>query len=75
MTKDAYPGLFHFIHKRMANISFPASKQQLLAAVGTAPVNVDWEKKVPLSVFIDPIKVEEFSCAADFYCALIAALA
>ena len=31
MTKDAYPALFHYIHKAMALVDFPCTKAELLA--------------------------------------------
>ena len=72
MTKDAYPALFHFIHKQMVDINYPVSKAEVLAAVGNRSVNVEWDKAISLETLITPINQEMFSCAADFYCALIA---
>lgn len=72
MTKDAYPALFHFIHKRMADIAYPATKGGILTLAGERLVNIEWDKTVPLRIFIEPIAKQQFSCAADFYCALIA---
>ena len=72
MTKDAYPALFHFIHKQMSDINYPASKADVLTAVGNRSVNVEWDQTVSLENLIAPINQEMFSCAADFYCALIA---
>lgn len=74
MTKDAYPALFHFIHRQMVDIRYPASKQEILDKAGDRPVNIDWDKSVPLRIFIDPIERGHFSCAADFYCCMIASL-
>ncbi len=74
MTKDAYPALFHYIHRAMADVEFPASKLDILLKVGNRPVYVDWDKTLPLSTFIKPIPGGDFSCAADFYCRLIAAM-
>lgn len=72
MTKDAYPALFHFIHKNMADITFPAKKEDILETAGDRPVNIEWDQAVPLRIFVEPIAKKKFSCAADFYCALIA---
>ena len=74
MTKDAYPALFHYIHKQIADVDFPVSKARLLEIIGDRQVYVDWNAQVPLRSFVDPIPQQEFSCAADFYCMLIAAL-
>lgn len=72
MTKDTYPGLFHFIHKSIADVAFPATKRHILEVAGERPVFVDWEQTVPLRRFVEPIGLESFSSAADFYSALIA---
>ena len=74
MTKDAYPALFHSIHKAMVKVRYPATKAEVLALAGEAQVHVDWEKTVPLKEFVAPIPQNAFSCAADCYCALIASL-
>lgn len=74
MTKDAYPALFHYIHRAMADVEFPIEKEALLRQTGDRPVHADWNKTLPLRTFIEPINSDCFSCAADFYCRLIAAL-
>ena len=74
MTKDAYPALFHYIHKQIADVDFPVSKARLLEIIGDRQVYVDWNTQLPLRSFVEPIPQQEFSCAADFYCMLIAAL-
>lgn len=72
MTKDAYPALFHFLHRQMADVSFPTTKETLLRVVGDRNVNTDWNTSVSMKVFIEPIIKGSFTCAADFYSALIA---
>lgn len=74
MTKEAYPALFHYIHRAMSDVEFPVEKEALLCRTGDRPVQVDWDKTLPLRSFIEPINSDSFSCAADFYCRLIAAL-
>ena len=74
MTKDAYPALFHYIHKQIADIEYPISKKDMLKQIGDREVFVDWEQSVPLKNFIEPIPQEKFTCAADFYCMMIAAM-
>jgi hypothetical protein len=72
MTKDAYPAMFHFIHKNMADIDYPTTKQDILDKVGERQICIEWDQSVPLKVFVAPIGLEHFSCAAEFYCAMIA---
>jgi hypothetical protein len=74
MTKDSYPGLFHNIHRAMNAVSFPIEKTELLHRVGELEIRVDWEKSASMRALIEPIEQGVFSCAADFYCALIARL-
>ena len=74
MTKPSYPALFHYIQKALADVAYPVTKQEILDKAGESPVFTDWETSVPLSAFVKKIKKEQFSCASDFYCALIAAM-
>lgn len=74
MTKPAYPALFHYMQKRMADVTYPITKEALLSQIGDRTVFVDWDVEVPLRTFIEPIQREAFSCAAEFYCMLIAFL-
>ena len=72
MTKDAYPAMFHFIHKSMADVDYPTTKQAILDKAGERLVAIEWDQSVPLKVFVEPIALERFSSAAEFYCAMIA---
>lgn len=74
MTKPSYPALFHYIHRQIADVEFPTTKQALLERIGDRTVFVDWETQVPLRVFVEPIPQQTFQCAADFYCMMIAAM-
>ena len=58
----------------MSDVAYPITKTALLEQIGERMVFVDWETQAPLSAFIKPIQRESFSCAADFYCMLIAFL-
>ena len=74
MTKEAYPALFHFIHRAMADVTYPVRREQVLALAGDREIHVDWETTVPLRELMKNVRAEEFSCACDFYCKLIASL-
>jgi len=74
MTKPAYPGLFHEIHKSLTFVSYPATKEELLIHAGEKTVHTDWDEQQPLCIFIESISDRSYSCAADFYCALIATM-
>ena len=72
MTKPAYPALFHHIQKRLADVTYPITKEALLRQVGDRMVFVDWDVEAPLRTLIEPIQRQTFTCAANFYCMLIA---
>lgn len=76
MTKPStsYPALFHFIHKQLRDVDFPVTKEALLERIGDRAVYVDWDVQIPLRTLIEPIPQEAFSCAADLYCMMIAAM-
>lgn len=74
MSVNTYPALFHYIHKALADVTFPATKEEILLRIGQRTVYVDWDSQVPLRSFIEPIPQTCFDCAADFYCMLIAAM-
>lgn len=74
MTKPSYPGLFHYIHKAMADVEYPITRDALLELIADRQVMVDWETQAPVRSFIEPIRCDEFTCAADLYCKMIAFL-
>lgn len=74
MTKPSYPALFHFIHLAIADVDFPCTKEELLRKTQGRTVHTDWEAEAPLADFVQPVESREFSCAADFYCKLIASM-
>ena len=74
MTKDAYPALFHFIHKQMYDITYPVTRTALLQIAGDRPVHTDWDQTVSFRELMENVKKDSFSCASDFYSALIASM-
>ena len=38
-----FKGMLHLLHKRMANVSYPISKQEILEQIGDEIVKVDME--------------------------------
>ncbi len=72
MTKEAYPALFHYLHKAMKDVSYPATLEEIIKKAGDTPVHVDWQKTQPLKELIGTLPEQTFSCACDFYCRLIA---
>lgn len=68
-----FKGMLHLLHKRMANVVYPISKQEILEQIGDEIVKVDMEHYLSVQEIIAPIRQETFSCAAEFYCALLGA--
>ena len=56
MTKDAYPAMFHFLHRQLADIQFPITKEQLLEQAGDRMVCTDWDRRTPLRELIEPVR-------------------
>ena len=74
MVDESYPALFHFIHRQLRDISYPVTRQALLETAGERAVQTDWAASVPLRELMRGMRKEQFSCAAEFYCDLIAAM-
>ena len=68
-----FKGMLHLLHKRMADISYPVSKQEILEQIGDETVKVDADQYLSVREIIAPTRQETFSCAAEFYCALLGA--
>ena len=68
-----FKGMLQILHKRKANVSYPISKQEILEQIGDEIVKVDMEHYLSVREIIAPIRHETFSCAAEFYCALLGA--
>ena len=68
-----FKGMLHLLHKRMANVSYPISKQEILDQIGDEIVKVDTDHYLSVWEIVAPIRQERFSCAAEFYCALLGA--
>ncbi|WP_455193698.1 hypothetical protein [Eubacterium ramulus] len=66
-----FKGMLHLLHKRMADISYPISKQEILDQIGNEIVKVDVDQYLSVQEIIAPIHQETFSCASEFYCALL----
>ena len=68
-----FKGMLHLMHKRMADISYTVSKQEILEQIWDETVKVDADQYLSVREIIAPIRQETFSCAAEFYCALLGA--
>ena len=60
-----FKGMLHLLHKRMANVAYPISKQEILEQIGDEIVKVDMEHYLSVREIIAPIRQETFSCAAE----------
>jgi len=62
----------HFIHKALSDVSFPTTKDEIIKDFGHVKVRCDHDAYKTIEEYVAPLKVTEFSCACQFYCALYA---
>ena len=60
MTKPAYPALFHYIQKRMADVTYPITKEALLSQIGDRTVFVDWMSRCRCAHSSNPFSARPF---------------
>ena len=68
---EQFKGMLHLLHKRMSGISYPVSKQEILEQIGEEKVKVGEDEYLTVREIVEPIGQDAFSCAAEFYCALL----
>lgn len=66
-----FKGMIHLLQKRMSRIDFPISKSELISQIGDERVKVDFSTEKTVKELVAPIGKEYFTCAAEFYCALL----
>lgn len=57
---------------RNHNITFPTTKQAILAKAGNEPIRVDWDKYIPLANYCKDVKLEHYANKAAFFNAVLA---
>lgn len=60
----------HYIVVAMRPVTFPATKAGIIARVGDEMIQNAPDGQVPFRDILEKIPLDEFSCAAEFYCAL-----
>ena len=60
----------HYVVLAMRPVTFPVSERELIAQLGDVPIQTGPGSAVPFRALLEPIPLEAFSCAAEFYCAL-----
>jgi hypothetical protein len=60
----------HYMVLAMRPIDFPATKQEIIARVGRELIRTGPDTYTPFEEILNTIPLDEFSCAAEFYCAL-----
>jgi hypothetical protein len=64
----------HYFHKAMAPISYPTTKEGIIGRIGGEKVRMGHDVYKTVEEIINPLKVESYSCASQFYCALFASI-
>ena len=49
-----FKGMLHLLHKRMANVVYPISKQEILEQIGDEIVKVDMEHYLSCLLYTSP---------------------
>lgn len=74
MEERPFKGMIHLLHKRMNGITYPVTKQEIIEQIGYEKVKVDAVTEMTVREIIEPVRLEQYECAAQFYCALLGSL-
>lgn len=72
MREVPYLLMLHYVVIAMRDISFPVSKAEIIEKVGDIPIRNTPDASVPFRQILENMPLEQYSCAAEFYCALSA---
>lgn len=59
----------HYVAIAMRPITFPATKAEIIEKVGDEPIRTSPDGCTPFRELLAKVTLDEFSCAAEFYCA------
>ncbi|MBP3464804.1 MAG: hypothetical protein KIG21_02610 [Angelakisella sp.] len=68
MNPMPYMLTLHYIVLAMREVTFPITKAELLEKVGDKMIRTGPDSYTPFSEIIKKMPMDEFSCAAEFYC-------
>ena len=68
MQNMPYMLTLHYIVLAMRNIHFPITKAELIRRVGDRQIRTSPNGSTPFSEILEKMPLDEFSCAAEFYC-------
>ena len=68
MNPMPYMLTLHYIVLAMREVTFPITKAELLEKVGDKMIRTGPDSYTPFSEIITKMTMDEFSCAAEFYC-------
>lgn len=68
MNPMPYMLTLHYIVLAMREVTFPITKAELLEKVGDKMIRTGPDSYTPFSEIIQKMPMDEFSCAAEFYC-------
>ncbi len=74
MPNTGYVPFNHYLVKSLKNVSFPVTKQDLIALVGEDELPFTPDKNVKLSDILQKLCPTTFPCATALYCAVNATL-
>ena len=68
MQNMPYMLTLHYIVLAMRDIRFPITKAELIRRVGDRQIRTSPNGYPPFSEILEKMPLDEFSCAAEFYC-------
>lgn len=68
MKEMPYMLTLHYIVLAMREVKFPATKAELIEKVGDKPIRTGPDSYTPFKEILAKMPMDEFSCAAEFYC-------
>jgi len=64
-TPKYYPATMHNVMKALGEISYPITKEELIAKVGKKTVKLDFNEVVVFEEILSKMPLERYTCAAE----------
>ena len=62
-----YPAMMHNVSRALREVRYPITKEELIGQVGKEEVRIDYDRVVTMEDLIDPVPLDQYSCAAELY--------
>lgn len=68
MKNMPYMLTLHYIVLAMRDVKFPVTKAELIERLGDRPIRTSPDGYTPFREILEKLPMDEYSCAAEFYC-------